>query len=78
MQAVILLIGGAGIRSACASWEMKAVGRPSSKYQAAGPSTVERTHKEVAQAAPRSRALGSGSDPQARVCGAPSVWQWQQ
>ena len=34
--------------------------------------------REVAQAAPSFRALGQGSDSQAGVGGAQSIWQWQQ
>ena len=57
---------------------MEAVGRASSHCLAAGHLTVARTCREVAQAAPGYRALGSGSDPHARVGSTHTIWQWQQ
>jgi len=33
---------------------------------------------EVTQATPGCKVLGGGSDPQARVGGTKSLWQWQQ
>ena len=58
-----------------ASREMEAMGRASSWCLVAGPLTVARTHGNVAQYAPSCRALGSGSDPQAAVDSAQSIWQ---
>ena len=52
-------------------------GRASSQFLVAGLLTVARTHGKVAQADPSCRALGSGSDPQAGVGSAQSIWQWQ-
>ena len=52
--------------------------RASSQCLVTGPLTVARTHRKVVQAAPSCRALGSGSDPQAGVGSAQSIWQWQQ
>ena len=57
---------------------MEAVGRASSQCLVAGPLTVVRTYGKVAQAAPSFRVMGSGSDPQAGVGSAQSLWQWQQ
>ena len=60
-----------------ASRKMEAGDRASSQCLVAGPLTVQRTHREVAQAAPSCRAWGSGSDPQGGVGGTQGVWQWQ-
>ena len=64
VQAVISLVEG--------------VGRDCSQCLVTGPLTVERTHRDVAQAAPGGRALGSDSDPQGGASRAQSLWQWQQ
>ena len=68
----------AGVQLARVSKEREAVGRACSHCLVAGPLTVVRTCGEMAQAAPGCRALGSGSDPQAGVGSAQSLWQWQQ
>ena len=39
---------------------------------------VARTDREMTQAAPGYRALGSASDPQGGMGGAQNLWQWQQ
>ena len=62
VKATIPLIGA--IHS---SREMEAMGRGSSQCLVAGPLTVARTHKEVVQAAPICRVLGSSSDTEASV-----------
>ena len=60
------------------SREMEAVGRASSQFLVALPLTVVSTCEKVAQAALSSGALGSGSDFQAGIGSAWSIWQWQQ
>ena len=59
------------------SREMESTHRASSQCLVAGPLTVARTCRKVAQATPNCRALGSDTD-QACVCGAQSIWLWQQ
>ena len=54
------------------------MGRTSSQCLVAGPLIVLRTLREVSQAAPGCRALGSGSEHQADVGSTKSIWQWQQ
>ena len=49
------------------------MGRSSSQCLVAGPLTVARTCREVVQAVPGCRDLGSGSDPQGAVGGAQSL-----
>jgi len=68
----------AGLWPACDSREMEAMGRASSQCLVAGPLTVARTCREVAQASPGFRALGHGNDFQAGVGNAQTTWQWQQ
>ena len=53
------------------------MGQASTQCLVAGPLSVARTLRKVAQAAPSCGALGSDSD-QACVGGAWSTWQWQQ
>ena len=71
-------MGCAGIQAVVASREMEAMDKASSQCLVAGPLTVARTGREVAQAAPVCRPLGSGNDPQAGVGGSWIIWQWQQ
>ena len=78
-QGVIPLDRGyAGVWTALASRNMKAMVRICSQCLVDGPLTVARKHGEVVQAAPGYRALGSGSDPQAGVGSAQGVGQTQQ
>ena len=57
---------------------MEAIGRVSSQCLVARPMTVMRTCREVMQAAPDYRALGSGRDPQGCVASVQSLWLLQQ
>ena len=52
--------------------------RAHSQCLVAGPLTLSRTYREVVQAAPGCRVLGSGRDPLGGAGGAQSLWQWQQ
>ena len=56
--------GWSSVRPVLASRKMEATDNGYSQCLVAGPFTVARTHREVAQAAPGCSALGSGGDPQ--------------